>query len=46
MPRKVTPLSDSVIKTAKPQEKLYKLTDGQGLYLEIKPNDSKLWRLK
>jgi integrase len=46
MPRKVTPLSDSVIKTAKPQEKLYKLTDGQGLYLAIKPNGSKLWRLK
>lgn len=46
MPRTVTPLSDSTIKTAKPKEKLYKLTDGQGLYLEIKPNGSKLWRFK
>ncbi|TRO23093.1 DUF4102 domain-containing protein [Ectopseudomonas mendocina] len=46
MPRTVTPLSDSAIKTAKPKEKLYKLTDGQGLYLEIKPNGSKLWRFK
>lgn len=46
MPRTVTPLSDSAIKTAKPKEKLYKLTDGQGLYLEIKPNGSKLWRFR
>jgi integrase len=46
MPRTVTPLSDSAIKTAKPKERLYKLTDGQGLYLEIKPNGSKLWRFK
>ena len=33
-------------KTAKPQEKSYKLFDGQGLYLEIVPSGSKLWRLK
>lgn len=46
MPRQATPLTDSAIKAAKPRDKLYKLTDGQGLYLEIKPNGSKLWRLK
>ncbi|MGV8841858.1 MAG: tyrosine-type recombinase/integrase [Pseudomonas sp.] len=46
MPRKVTPLTDSAIKAAKPKEKPYKLTDGQGLYLDIKPGGSKLWRLK
>jgi integrase len=46
MPRKATPLTDSAIKAAKPRESLYKLTDGQGLYLEIKPNGSKLWRFK
>lgn len=46
MPRKVTPLTDSAIKTAKPKEKLYKLTDGLGLYLDIKPTGSKLWRFK
>ena len=46
MPRKVTPLTDSAIKAAKPKEKPYKLTDGQGLYLDIKPTGSKLWRLK
>lgn len=46
MPRKVTPLTDSAIKAAKAQDKPYKLTDGQGLYLEVMPGGSKLWRLK
>jgi len=45
MPRQATPLTDSAIKAAKPKEKPYKLTDGQGLYLEIMPNGSKLWRM-
>lgn len=38
-------LNDQKIKRAKPQEKPYKLTDGKGLYLLIKPNGSKYWRL-
>jgi integrase len=46
MALKVTPLSDSALKAAKPKEKPYKLTDGEGLYLEIMPTGSKLWRLK
>lgn len=46
MPRQATPLTDSAIKAAKPKEKPYKLTDGQGLYLEVMPNGSKLWRMK
>ena len=46
MPRQATPLTDSAIKVAKPKEKPYKLADGQGLYLEVMPNGSKLWRLK
>lgn len=46
MPRQTSPLSDSAIKAAKPKESLYKLTDGQGLYLDIKPNGAKLWRFK
>ncbi|MEQ9875728.1 tyrosine-type recombinase/integrase [Pectobacterium brasiliense] len=33
-------------KPAKPQDKEYKLTDGAGLYLLIKPNGAKYWRLK
>ncbi|MFZ3182667.1 MAG: integrase arm-type DNA-binding domain-containing protein [Pseudomonas sp.] len=40
------PLTDSAIKTAKPKEKAYKLSDAHGLYLLVKPNGSKLWRLK
>lgn len=46
MPRKATPLTDAAIKVAKPKDKPYKLTDGQGLYLEVMPGGSKLWRLK
>jgi integrase len=40
------PLTDSAIKTAKPKEKPYKLSDAHGLYLEITCSGSKLWRLK
>ena len=33
------------ITTAKPSEKLYKFHDTLGLYLAVKPNGSKLWRM-
>ncbi len=39
-------LKDTRIKNAKPSTKPYKLTDGEGLHLEIKPNGAKLWRLR
>lgn len=39
-------LSELKCKNAKPKEKAWKLTDGQGLYLEVMPNGSKYWRLK
>jgi integrase len=39
-------LKDTRIRNAKPSAKPYKLTDGEGLHLEIKPNGSKLWRLR
>jgi len=39
-------LTDTQIRHAKPREKQYKLTDGQGMYLLVKPNGSKLWRLE
>ncbi|MGZ9097761.1 MAG: tyrosine-type recombinase/integrase [Micavibrio sp.] len=32
--------------SAKPKEKTYKLSDGEGLYLEITPKGGKYWRLK
>jgi integrase len=46
MPRTASPLTDSAIRAAKPKDKPYKLSDGQGLYLEVMPGGSKLWRLK
>ncbi len=50
MPELITPLTDKIIKNAKPKDKPYKLADGGGLYLEISrkgENDaSKLWRMK
>ncbi|MDF7670136.1 integrase domain-containing protein [Orbaceae bacterium ESL0721] len=44
MARITTPLSDTQIKTAKPNNKDYSLSDGNGLYLLIKSNGSKIWR--
>jgi hypothetical protein len=39
-------LTDTAIRAAKPREKSYKLFDALGLYLEVAPTGSKLWRLK
>jgi integrase len=38
------PLTDTRIRQAKPRNKPYKLTDGDGLFLLVNPNGSKLWR--
>lgn len=40
------PLSDTTIRTAKPKDKLYRLTDANGLCLEVAPSGSKLWRYR
>ena len=37
-------LTDTKIRNAKAKEKLYKLSDGQGLQLFVNPNGSKYWR--
>ena len=39
-------LTDAAARNAKPREKSYKLSDSNGLYLQVEPNGSKLWRLK
>jgi integrase len=39
-------LKDTQVKNAKPAAKPYKLSDGEGLHIEIKPNGAKLWRLR
>lgn len=40
------PLSDAKIRTAGARAKAYKLTDGGGLFVLVKPNGSKLWQMK
>ena len=40
------PLTILEVKQAKPRDKDYKLSDGGGLYLLVKKNGSKYWRLK
>jgi len=39
-------LTDIAIRNAKPRDKVYKLSDGGGLYLQVNPTGSRLWRLK
>jgi integrase len=39
-------LTDLTIKSAKPREKSYKLSDSGGLYIEISPSGGKWWRYK
>jgi len=46
MGRTTTPLSDSKIRKAKPQEKKYKLADGGGLYLYVLPSGRKVWKFR
>lgn len=40
------PLSDLQCRNAKPKSKPYKLSDFEGLYLEVMPSGAKYWRLK
>jgi len=39
-------LTHAKIKAAQPQEKPYKLSDSGGLFLHVKPNGGKYWRMK
>lgn len=40
------PLTDAKIRATKPGEKPVRLTDGAGLYLEVRPTGTKLWRYR
>ena len=40
------PLSDLQIRKAKQRDKVYRLSDGSGLHLAVKPSGSKLWQLR
>jgi len=39
-------LSDTAVRSAKPTDKAYKLSDEKGLFLLVHPNGSKYWRQK
>jgi integrase len=39
------PLSATAVRSAKPREKAFKLSDGGGLYLFIAPNGGRYWRM-
>ncbi len=40
------PLTDAVLRSARPRDKTHKLFDGGGLYLEVSPAGGKWWRWK
>jgi integrase len=42
---KTRPLTNTEIKQAKPKDKVYKLSDGKGLQLRVRPNGNKSWIL-
>jgi integrase len=46
MAKRVLPLSEGDVKTAKAGEKQFTLFDGQGLFLLVTPSGGKLWRFK
>lgn len=43
MARTTKPLNNTQIQQAKPKDKEYNLSDGEGLMLRVKPSGSKLW---
>ena len=45
MAKTVTPLTNTQVKQAKSRDKLFKLSDGEGLQLRVMPNGSKQWLL-
>jgi integrase len=40
------PLSNAAVQAAQPADKAYRLTDTNGLYLEVRPSGAKLWRYR
>lgn len=46
MGKLIAPLTEMQVRNAKPREKAYRLFDGGGLYLEVAPGGSRIWRFK
>ncbi len=40
------PLSDTVLSSLEPEEKIYRVSDGNGLYFRVKPTGQKSWELR
>lgn len=45
MPKLAAPLTDIQVRNAKPKAKPYTMADGGGMYLEVAPTGSKIWRM-
>jgi hypothetical protein len=43
---RIMPLTDAKIRNTKSDDKPIRLTDGGGLYLEVRPTGAKLWRYR
>jgi len=39
------PLTDAQCRAAKPTDKVQKLSDARGMFLQVSPSGSKLWRI-
>jgi hypothetical protein len=46
MPKRIQPLSELQVRTAKPEAKTIYLFDGGGLFLMVDPSGGKAWRIK
>jgi len=46
MPKRIALLTEQQVSQAEPQSKSRKLFDGLGLYLEVMPTGTKVWRMK
>ena len=45
MPKLAKPLTDTQVRNAKRKDKVFTMADGGGMYLEIAPTGSKIWRM-
>ena len=46
MPRQATPLTDTKIRSLKPREDRYRVSDIGGLLIEVMPSGAKIWRYR
>ncbi|MCP2012361.1 tyrosine-type recombinase/integrase [Duganella violaceipulchra] len=46
MAKLIVPLTEMQVRNAKRREKAYRIFDGGGLYLEVAPGGSRIWRMK